>query len=280
MVRIKLNLFFILFLFASFYTGYISQSITIFISVLLHEIGHTIVAKALGIRVEEIELFPFGGVAKMEDITKYGGYMEVLIAIAGPVVSGLIAALCAVFAKSNELFAATALFNFILMTFNLVPALPMDGGRILRNILLHHLSYKQATKVMVISGRLAAIALVLYNIVIIYKGSTSVAFILTAVFIYLGCHREMKYCSYYYLLHRNNYKKNHGSRKRLKTRVIPVHGDTLVRFAANQFSPGTVCTVHVLDDSGHVIKVLSEADIMDAFLKYGYDSRMEQIKKA
>ena len=48
MVRIKLNLFFILFLFASFYSGYIDQSITIFISVLLHEIGHGIVAKLLG----------------------------------------------------------------------------------------------------------------------------------------------------------------------------------------------------------------------------------------
>lgn len=279
MVRIKLNLFFILFLFASFYTGYIQQSITIFISVLLHEMGHAIVAKVLGIRVEEIELFPFGGVAKMEDITKYGGYMEAFIAIAGPVISGFIAALCAIFAKDNKLLADTALFNFILMAFNILPALPMDGGRMLRNILLHHMSYKQATRTMVISGRFIAIALVLYNILIIYRGSTSIAYIITAVFIYLGCHKEMKYCSYYYLLHRNNYKKNHGSKKRLKSRIINVYPDTLVRFAANQFSPGTICIIHVRDQSGHVNHILSEADIMDAFLKYGYDCKIEQIKK-
>jgi stage IV sporulation protein FB len=279
MIRIKLNLFFILFLFASLYTGYINQSITIFLSVLLHEIGHTIIAKGLAIQVEEIELFPFGGVAKMEDITKYGGFMEAFIALAGPVVSGTIGLICALFAKNNAFFAMTAQFNFILFIFNMLPALPMDGGRILRNILLHHMSYKQATKAMVVSGRLIAIALVLYNVIIIYRGSTSFAYVITAIFIYLGCYKEMKFCSYYYLLNKNNYKKNHGGKRRLKTRVINVYEDTLVRFAANQFSPGTVCIVHVLNTSGSVIRVLSEADIMDAFLKYGYDSRMGQIKK-
>jgi stage IV sporulation protein FB len=278
MVRIKLNLFFILFLFASFYTGYINQSIIIFISVLLHEIGHGIIAKLLGIKVEEIELFPYGGVAKMEDITKYGGYTEALIAVAGPAVSGIIAAIGAILSKQNEVFNTISQFNFILMSFNILPALPLDGGRILRNIMLHYMSYKQATKMMVISGRIIAIALVLYNIVIIYRGNTSAAYIIIGVFIYMGCHKEMKYCSYYYLLHKNNYKKAHSGKRRLRTRIINVHPDTMIRFAANQFSPSTVCKVHLLDASGQVIKVLSEADIMDAFLKYGYDSKVEQIK--
>ena len=279
MVRIKLNLFFILFLFASLYTGYINQSITIFVSVLLHEIGHAIIAKFLGIKVEEIELFPYGGVAKMEDITKYGGYTEAFVAVAGPAVSGAIAAIGVLFSKSSELFATIAQFNFILMTFNMLPALPLDGGRILRNVLLHQMSYKQATKAMVISGRMIAIALVLYNIIIIYKGSTSAAYIIIGMFIYMGCHKEMKYCSYYYLLHKNNYKRNRSGKRGLKTRIINVHSDTMIRFAANQFSPGTVCIVHVLDTSDNVVKILNEADIMDAFLKFGFDSRIEQIKK-
>lgn len=278
MVRIKLNLFFILFLFASFYSGYINQSITIFVSVLLHEIGHGIVAKLLGIKVEEIELFPYGGVAKMEDITKYGGYTEALIAVAGPAVSGAIAAIGAILSEGSEFFNTIAQFNIILMSFNILPALPLDGGRILRNVLLHFMSYKQATKIMVISGRMIAIALVLYNIVIIYSGNTSLAYIIIGVFIYMGCHKEMKYCSYYYLLHKNNYKKVHSGKRRLRTRIINVHDDTMIRFAANQFSPSTVCIVHLLDASGQIIKVLSEADIMDAFLKYGYDSKVEQIK--
>jgi len=215
----------------------------------------------------------------MEDITKYGGYTEAFIAVAGPAVSGIIAAIGVIFAQDSVFLNTIAQFNFILMAFNLLPALPLDGGRILRNVLLHHMSYKQATKTMVISGRLIAIALVLYNILMIHRGSGSAAYIITGVFIYMGCHKEMKYCSYYYLLHKNNYKKNHSGRMRLRTRIIDVYPDTLIRFTANQFSPNSVCIVHVLDASGRIIKILSEADIMDAFLKYGYDSRIAQIKK-
>lgn len=277
MIRIKLNLFFILFLFASMYTGFIQQSLIIFASVLLHEIGHAITAKLLGIRVEEIELFPFGGIAKMEDITKYGGFKEGSIAIAGPAVSAMIAALGTVLGEQNELLKTIGQFNFILFVFNIIPALPMDGGRILRNILLHFMSYKRATKTMVILGRLMAIALVFYNILIIYKGSNSVAYIITALFIYLGCHKELRYCSYYYLLNLNNKKGGFG-RRRLMTRTLRLHKDTYIRSAANQFSPNNICIVHVVDDSGRVIKILREADIMDAFLKYGYDSRIGEIK--
>lgn len=278
MVRIKLNLFFILFLFASLYYGYINQSITIFISVLLHEAGHAAAAKLLGIEVEEIELFPFGGVAKMEDITKYGGYLETIVALAGPLISGFIAATAAFFSKDSHLWGTIAQFNFILFAFNILPGLPMDGGRVLRNILLHHMSYKRATKVMVVLGRLIAIGLVSYNIFDICHGSQSVAYLITALFIYLGCHKEIKYSSYYYLMHRNNYKTG-AKRRRLKTRVINVYDDTYVRFAANQFSPGTVCMIHVLDNTGRIIRVLNEADIMDALFKHGYDCSIGDIKK-
>lgn len=277
MVRIKLNAFFILFLFASFYTGYIVQSITIFASVLLHEIGHAVVAKALRIKVEEIELFPFGGIAKMEDVTKYGGFTEAWIALGGPAVSGSIAAAATVFAERGEVFESIAQFNFILFAFNILPALPMDGGRILRNMLVHHMSYKRATKTMVVSGRLIAIALVLYNITEITSRSNTVAYIITAVFIYMGCYREVKYSSYYYLLHRNNYKKARAGKPRVRTRIVKVHQDTLVRLAANQFSPGIVCIIHVLDESGHVVRVLKEADVMDALIKHGYDCTISDI---
>ena len=214
----------------------------------------------------------------MEDITKYGGYTEALIAAAGPAVSGAIAAIAVILPFDSDLIRAIVQFNFILMSFNILPALPLDGGRILRNILLHYMSYKQATKMMVISGRIIAIALVIYNIVIIYSGNTSAAYIIIGVFIYMGCHKEMKYCSYYYLLHRNNYKKSHSGKRKLRNRIINVNEDTLIRFVTNQFSPSTICIVHLIDGLGRISKIYSEADIMDAFLKYGYDSKMGQIK--
>lgn len=279
MVRIKCNPFFILFLFASFYTGYIKQSIIIFASVLVHELGHALMAKRIGIQVEEIELFPFGGIAKMEDITKYGGYVEAYVAFAGPMVSGVIAVIGAILWHYNPAFKPIALYNFILFSFNVMPALPLDGGRMLRNILLQYMSYKSATRIMVLIGKLTAIALVVYNIYIIYNKSNSIAYILTALFIYLGCNKELKYCSYYYLLHKNNFKKSIASNKKVRVRVVDLPSNTYVRHAADEFSPSTVCIIHVVDRNGRVMAVLNESDIMDAFIKYGYDSRLADIKK-
>lgn len=278
MVRIKFNNFFILFLLVSFYTGYIEQSIIIFISVLLHEIGHAAVAKCLKIKVEEIELFPFGGVAKMEDITKYGGYTEAYIALVGPLISGFIAVAAALIPAAGDWAKRIAQYNFILFSFNILPALPLDGGRVLRNILLQHLSYKQATKTMVMLGRAVAVALISYNAVLIYEGSNSIAYIITGIFIYLGCLKELKFCSYYYLFHKNNYKNRRTGKAPIKIRTIKLHKNTYVRYAANQFSPGSICVIHAVDNKGNVTAVLSEADIMDAFLKHGYDCRLEHIK--
>jgi hypothetical protein len=133
---------------------------------------------------------------------------------------------------------------------------------------------------MVISGKVISIALVLYNIVIIYGGNNSAAYIITGAFIYMGCHKEMKYCSYYYLMHKNNYKKDHFGKRKFRTRIIDVDSDTMIRSIANQFSPSTVCIVNLVDSSGRTIKVLSEAEVMDAFLKYGYDSKVDQIKES
>lgn len=275
MIRIKWNMFFILFLFVSVYTGLVVQSVTIFFSVILHELGHAIVAKRLGVKVEEIELFPFGGVARMEDITKYGGYLEAYIGAAGPAVSGFIALVGAALAGRIPFFESVYQYNFILFTFNLLPALPLDGGRIIRNLLMRHMSYKQSTKAMVLSGRLAAIALVCYNIILIYQGSFSVAYIGTAIFIYLGCHKEMKYCSYFYLLHKNNYKIG----KNIKSRNIYVYEDTEVRFAVNQLSPGANCVICVVDHTDRILYKLLETDVMDALLKYGYDSKIGDIER-
>ncbi|MDF2522067.1 MAG: hypothetical protein K0R84_2695 [Clostridia bacterium] len=278
MIRIKLNPFFILFLFVSIYTGYAKQSLIIFGSVLLHEIGHAAMAGLLKIKVEEIELFPFGGIAKMEDISKYGGYVEAVIAAAGPAVTGIITVAGFFLSRHNEIFGTIGLFNSILFSFNILPALPMDGGRIMRNLLLRSMSYKLATKVVTVIGRVTAIALVIYNIVLLYKGGTGVAYIITGLFIYLGCEKELRFSSYYYLMNKNNYKKNITVKKRLKTRILKLGFDTYARTAAGEFSPGSICIIYVTDDSGKVINILSEADIMDGFLKYGYDCKIGQIK--
>lgn len=249
----------------------------IFISVLLHELGHGITAKLLGVNVMEIQLFPFGGIAIMENITKYGGYKELIIALSGPMIS-LILALA--FITCRNIFTSSELlyrYNVALFLFNLFPALPLDGGRIVRNIMLSRRSYKSATKLMTRGGKLLAIILVSFNIYLIVKGQETVAYIAGAIFIFAGALKEEKNSSYIYLLNRNNKKEKMIGNKGFSVRVLNVSQETYLKNIVDQFSPGNVCKIRIYDERDIMIKELNEADIMNGFLMSGYYAKIKDI---
>ena len=130
----------------------------VFGSVLLHELGHAVVARALGVQIAGIELSFFGGAAKMVQLPRTATH-EVLIAAAGPAVSlvlgGLGLGLGAL--TGSALFAWLGWTNFIIAAFNLIPALPMDGGRILRALLTRRMDFVRATDVSVTVARVVAV---------------------------------------------------------------------------------------------------------------------------
>jgi len=138
----------------------------VFASVVLHELGHALVARQLGVQVSGIELSFFGGAAKMVQLPRTANH-ELAIAAAGPAVSlalgGLGLGLAAL--THFSLFAWLGYTNLILAGFNLIPALPMDGGRILRALLTRKMDFVRATDVSVKVARVVAIAFGVYGLV-------------------------------------------------------------------------------------------------------------------
>jgi len=146
-------------------------AVLFFFTLLLHEMAHSLVAMRFGTKIHSITLFFFGGLAMMEDIPRSPD-KEWRIAIAGPLMSlalGVLFLFVYMGLKALEpayrpvaiLVLTIGLFNGALAVFNLLPAFPMDGGRILRALLAKRMSFLKATKRAALIGKLFAFALVI-----------------------------------------------------------------------------------------------------------------------
>lgn len=138
----------------------------LFGSVLLHEFGHAIAARAYGIRTDNITLYPFGGVAAIKDLPRTPG-QELVIALAGPLVNAVLVALAvtgALFTGSQSLLVVAGL-NLIMGLFNLLPAFPMDGGRALRALLSPSMGARRASELAIGIGKAFAIVFVIGGLV-------------------------------------------------------------------------------------------------------------------
>jgi Zn-dependent protease len=135
-----------------------------FASVVVHELGHALVAKQRGVYVAGIELGFFGGAAKMA--APASSRDELLIAAAGPAVSLAIGGLGIGLGTLLQLTPLLVIgwINLVIAGFNLIPALPMDGGRILRAALAPRLGYLRATELSVKVARVAAVGFVLLGL--------------------------------------------------------------------------------------------------------------------
>lgn len=164
-------------------------AVGLFVSVLLHELAHSIVALRGGTPVRSITLMMLGGVSRLERDVK--PEREAWMAFVGPLSSAGIALFCAAMyllpfpMEVRIAWLVLALINAVLAAFNLLPAFPMDGGRVLRGLLAPHVGFRRATRVAVGVGKFMAVLFALYGLL-----SFNVLLVLIAGFVYLGASGE------------------------------------------------------------------------------------------
>jgi Zn-dependent protease/predicted transcriptional regulator len=169
----------------------------VFVCVLIHEVGHSLIARRFGKEAKSITLLPIGGVAMIEEMPDKP-LQEIGMAIIGPFINLAIAAILYLFAGTWSGFGAPNLFpdsaraffanlitvNVVLAIFNLIPAFPMDGGRVFRGILATKMDYVTATSVAVFVGQALAMLFIFFGIFYNWW----LAFI--GVFLYIGAGGE------------------------------------------------------------------------------------------
>jgi Zn-dependent protease len=177
---------------------------SVFGSVLLHEFGHALTARRFGIGTVDITLYPIGGVARLQRMPRAPG-AELLITLAGPAVNFAIATV--VFAlllvggvfldlswSFDSFLGQLLIINLGLGLFNLIPAFPMDGGRVLRAVLSTRLGRARATRIASTVGQILAVVLVLLGMV--STGSLNPMHLVLAGFIFFAARSEEAHVVY------------------------------------------------------------------------------------
>jgi Zn-dependent protease/CBS domain-containing protein len=246
--------------------------VALFFCVLLHEFGHSLVAQRLGIEIPDITLLPIGGVARLKTLPDKP-VDEVKIAIAGPVVNVVLAPIffgvalllgsnlfvtpnpVAGFGSVGQVFAYLGYLNLALAIFNLIPAFPMDGGRVLRGLLATRMGTVRATDVSSAVGQFFA---VLFFLVGLLGGNFFLALI--AVFIFFGASGEAQIVRQRELMRGLSVSDVMGTKRRTET-VTPYHNfgqvlDSVIHGYQEDFP--------VVDEDGRLVGMITRNEILAA----------------
>jgi Zn-dependent protease/CBS domain-containing protein len=167
-------------------------AIGLFVGVVLHELGHSVVSMHYGYDIDAITLWFLGGIAQLTELPD-DWKQELAVAIAGPIVSVILGAICygvflalpASFEAGRFVVAYLAVLNIVLAVFNLLPGFPLDGGRVLRALLARTRSYATATQLAASVGKTIAVVLGLYGLL-----TLQIFLIFIAFFIYISASSE------------------------------------------------------------------------------------------
>jgi len=243
--------------------------LAVFFCVVLHELGHALTAKRFGVNTEKITLLPIGGMASLDKIPE-SPKQELLVVIAGPLVNVVIAILLYLilpiqelanmnFANNLETFSNLSLQNFLLylfivnvglVIFNIIPAFPMDGGRILRALLAMKIDRVKATQIAASIGQFMAIIFLLVGLLY----NPFLVFI--ALFIFLGAYGENKMVLHLSLL------KGHTVEDAMMTNITIFKPEDSMDLVVDKIISGTENNFVIIKDST-ITGLLYHQDIIE-----------------
>jgi stage IV sporulation protein FB len=288
---IRIHVTFVLFLAwiagASYFSGGLDAALSgvlfivfLFACVLAHEFGHIFVARAFGVNTPDVVLLPIGGVARLERIPEKPRE-EFLIAIAGPLVNVAIALVLIAIAGANMRYGSLAtvddakipiidrlaMVNLFLAAFNMLPAFPMDGGRVLRALLAVKLGFVRATEVAATIGQGFAFLLgflgLFFNPILLF----------IAIFVYLAAASEA------HMIALRSVSRGVPASAATMTQLATLTPDAEIDQAVQTLLRTSQSEFPVLDGMEKPVGLLDRNDIIRALKELGPEARVGQAMK-
>jgi Zn-dependent protease/CBS domain-containing protein len=254
--------------------------LALFGCVVLHELGHALMARRFGVPTADITLLPIGGVARLQRIPEHPP-QELLVALAGPAVNVAIVALLLLLGvgiagdTSDPEYLIKAAFwpkllvvNVFLVVFNLLPAFPMDGGRVLRALLAMRLEYARATRIAASIGQVMAIGFGLLGMYV-----PNPLLLLIALFVWIGAESEATQVEERVVL------KGVPVRAAMITEYRTVAPYDTLGHAAELLLAGSQHDFPVVTAEGHPAGLLTRSDLMGGLSRGGPQAQVADFAR-
>jgi stage IV sporulation protein FB len=257
-VSLKVHYLFLLWLFVSATLGDWVYTVVLVVSVCFHELGHILAATNCRASVEEVVLMPFGSVAKLGRWLGTEPKTEAIIALAGPA-NSLVLCVVGLLLGDGMLGDKLLEVNLLLLTVNLLPILPLDGGRVIRSEVVKRLGLSAGGGRLVRFMDAAAFGLLGAVILLNVYGMASVNAVVLAVFLVYAVAQEKKMMPYLFMSYVGGKQGELAAAGALVGRLIVVLPETQVTKALKDMVPGCYHLFQVVHQGGAVATITEEA---------------------
>lgn len=277
--KLKISIWLIPTAFCAISGGYGKIFLFTYLSAMLHELAHIFCAKALGVDMSKITLYPFGISAKLKSGYIRSSEKEFFIALAGPFLSLI---LFWIFTALNKFsgwsvpsFAADA--NLALCAVNLIPALPLDGGRAFKAILTARYGILRAYNFMMKFSRLVILVLLGIAVIFFLISDFNFSLILISAFLLQNFCSEQRAVTTITLKEILSTAQKFKLTPGLPSKVLCVLGSRPASGILRHLSYDCFYIIHILDKDTKIIKILTETQVINALIRHGIRIRYEDI---
>jgi len=273
-IHIHPTLFALLAMYAAL--GLVAQALLVFTLVISHELAHLLTARAYGFRVVALEIFPLGGVAHCNDTFEGRRVEESLMALAGPAWNILLL-FCGQVLRWQGLWNGPLAddfvrLNFWLAAFNLVPVLPLDGGRVVRACAAGSFGFVRSTKTLARAGQLFGLGLVCGGLVTTRLSNLaegSVFLVILGAFLWWAGGKEVATARLTFLRQLARKKEELVRKGLMPGKVVTVRADTPLIRIVEELTPDRYALVVLTGEKFGVAKTFTETEIVEGMLRDG-----------
>lgn len=277
--KITISFFFIAVVIFAFAAGMYVETLAALFALGVHEFAHVFVGNKLGVVIHEIEILPFGGRIK-SSLSDASDESEMLTVLAGPLanfaVVGFILVLSTLEFIPPKIAWQFTHYQLMLGIFNMLPALPLDGGRIFALWLRQRMSFTSSVRIASHTGKILGYSMLIIALFGFAFKKLYISFIIAGFFLLQQASTEEKNAHLIFMKHLA--KKEKLSIKRyLPGEIIIADQETTAKKILYLFSPQKYLIVYILDKNMKIQKSLTETEIFDKIIEKGLDFKLKDL---